>query len=39
MKDDYVAGEIIFDEKGAVKAGTLRALIVRLTSHTIAGEH
>lgn len=39
MKDDYVAGEIIFDEKGAVKAGTLRALIVRLTSHTIAGEN
>ncbi|OXG72976.1 cell division control protein 25 [Cryptococcus neoformans var. grubii Br795] len=36
MMDDYVAGEIIFDEKGAVKAGTLRALIVRLTSHTIA---
>lgn len=39
MMDDYVAGEIIFDEKGAVKAGTLRALIVRLTSHTIAGKH
>ncbi|WVQ76637.1 hypothetical protein IAR50_006310 [Cryptococcus sp. DSM 104548] len=35
MMDDYVPGEIIFDDKGAVKAGTLRALVVRLTSHSI----
>ncbi|WVW85840.1 hypothetical protein I302_107878 [Kwoniella bestiolae CBS 10118] len=34
LLDDFVPGEIIFDDKGGVKAGSLRALVVRLTQHS-----
>nr|XP_018261262.1 uncharacterized protein I303_05698 [Kwoniella dejecticola CBS 10117]OBR83420.1 hypothetical protein I303_05698 [Kwoniella dejecticola CBS 10117] len=34
LSDDFVPGEIIFDDKGGVKAGSLRALVVRLTQHS-----
>lgn len=33
---DYDPNEIVLDDKGAVKAGTIRALIARLTPHTSA---
>ncbi|EIW67419.1 hypothetical protein TREMEDRAFT_33759 [Tremella mesenterica DSM 1558] len=33
LGEDYEPNEIIFDDKGAVKAGTLKALIARLTPH------
>lgn len=36
--EDYAPEEIIFDDKGSVKAGTLRALVCRLTPHQTAGE-
>ncbi|BEJ03260.1 hypothetical protein CcaverHIS641_0104350 [Cutaneotrichosporon cavernicola] len=35
LSSDYPPGDIVFDEeKGTVKAGTIRALIERLTPHT-----
>ncbi|WWC90903.1 uncharacterized protein L201_005841 [Kwoniella dendrophila CBS 6074] len=34
LSDDFIPGEIIFDDKGGVKAGSLRALVVRLTQHS-----
>ncbi|WVR07351.1 hypothetical protein IAU60_004392 [Kwoniella sp. DSM 27419] len=34
LLDDFESGEIIFDEKGGVKAGTLKALVIRLTQHS-----
>ncbi|KAL7423553.1 cell division cycle-related protein [Cryptotrichosporon argae] len=34
LASDYGPGEIIFDDKGKVKAGTIEALIERLTPHT-----
>ncbi|GMK58437.1 hypothetical protein CspeluHIS016_0504690 [Cutaneotrichosporon spelunceum] len=35
LSSDYLPGDIVFDEeKGTVKAGTIRALIERLTPHT-----
>ncbi|WVQ83901.1 hypothetical protein IAT38_006045 [Cryptococcus sp. DSM 104549] len=34
LMDDFEPGEIIFDDKGGVKAGTLRALVIRLTQHS-----
>ncbi|WRT68200.1 uncharacterized protein IL334_005175 [Kwoniella shivajii] len=34
LSDDFIPGEIIFDDKGGVKAGTLTALVVRLTQHS-----
>ena len=37
LRDDYEPGEIIFDDRGGVKAGTLRALIARLTPHGSTG--
>jgi son of sevenless-like protein len=33
MGEDYPASDIIFDDKGAVRAGTLPALVARLTPH------
>lgn len=37
LSSDYPPGDIVFDdEKGTVKAGTIRALIERLTPHTSA---
>jgi son of sevenless-like protein len=33
LATDYPAGEIVFDENQNVKAGTPRALVVRLTTH------
>lgn len=33
LGNDYPVGEIVFDDKGGVKAGTIRALVVRLTTH------
>ena len=38
LGDDYVGNELVLDDKGGVKAGTLRALVVRLTQHGTAGE-
>lgn len=39
LSEDYDAGDLVVDEeKGTVKAGTLEALVVRLTRHGIAGE-
>ncbi|OCF40495.1 hypothetical protein I317_05665 [Kwoniella heveanensis CBS 569] len=34
LSDDFAPGEIIFDDKGGVKAGSLKALVVRLTQHS-----
>ncbi|WWD18895.1 hypothetical protein CI109_103350 [Kwoniella shandongensis] len=34
LSDDFEEGEIIFDDKGGVKAGTLTALVIRLTQHS-----
>lgn len=39
LGDDYVGNELILDDKGGVKAGTLRALVVRLTQHGTAGKY
>lgn len=36
LETDYPPGEIIFDDRGNVKAGTIRALVERLTPHTAA---
>jgi son of sevenless-like protein len=33
LGEDYDPSEIVFDDKGGVKAGTLRALVARLTPH------
>jgi hypothetical protein len=38
LGDDYIGNELVLDDKGGVKAGTLRALVVRLTQHGTAGE-
>lgn len=38
LSDDFESGEIIFDDKGGVKAGTLKALVIRLTQHSSTGE-
>ena len=37
LGDDYGPGEIVFDDRGGVRAGTLRALVARLTSHGSTG--
>lgn len=37
LSEDFIPEEIIFDDKGGVKAGTLRALVVRLTPHGSTG--
>ncbi|KAK8854953.1 hypothetical protein IAR55_003693 [Kwoniella newhampshirensis] len=34
LSDDFEQGEIIFDDKGGVKGGTLKALVIRLTQHS-----
>lgn len=36
LETDYPPGEIVFDDRGNVKAGTIRALVERLTPHTAA---
>jgi son of sevenless-like protein len=33
LGEDYDPSEIVVDDKGGVKAGTLRALVARLTPH------
>ncbi|ORY35356.1 hypothetical protein BCR39DRAFT_3332 [Naematelia encephala] len=33
LREDYEPSEIVFDDRGAVKAGTLKALVARLTPH------
>lgn len=38
LGDDYIGNELVLDDKGGVKAGTMRALVVRLTQHGTAGE-
>ena len=38
MGEDYEPNEIVFDDKGAVKAGTIKALIARLTPHGSTGK-
>ncbi len=38
LGSDYGPGEIVYDDKGGVKAGTLRAFIERLTSHVSTGQ-
>lgn len=38
LSEDYQPEEIVFDDKGGVKAGTLRALVARLTPHGATGE-
>jgi son of sevenless-like protein len=37
LGEDYDPSEIVFDNKGTVKAGTLRALVARLTPHGSTG--
>lgn len=37
LEPNYHPSEIIFDDKGAVKAGTLSALVERLTPHHSTG--
>ena len=37
LGEDYDPSEIVFDDKGGVKAGTLRALVARLTPHESIG--
>ena len=38
LKEDYDPQDIIFDDKGGVRAGTLKALVARLTPHGSTGE-
>jgi len=38
LAEDYKMEDIVFDDKGAVKAGTLQALVARLTPHGATGE-
>jgi son of sevenless-like protein len=38
ITEDYLPDELIFDDKGQVKAGTLKALVVRLTPHGSTGK-
>jgi son of sevenless-like protein len=38
LGEDYSAEDIVFDDKGGVRAGTLRGLIARLTPHGQTGE-
>jgi son of sevenless-like protein len=38
LGEDYLPSDIVFDDKGAVKAGTLRALVARLTPHGQTGK-
>jgi len=37
LGEDYEPGDIVFDDKGGVKAGTLKALVARLTPHGSTG--
>lgn len=37
LGEDYDPDDIVFDEKGNVKAGTLKALVARLTPHGSTG--
>lgn len=37
LEPNYHPSEIVFDDKGAVKAGTLSALVERLTPHNSTG--
>jgi son of sevenless-like protein len=37
LNEDYNPTEIILDDKGNVKAGTLKALVSKLTSHGQTG--
>jgi len=37
LGEDYDPSEIVFDDKGGVKAGTLKALVARLTPHGSTG--
>jgi son of sevenless-like protein len=38
LSEDYASDEIVFDDRGGVKAGTLRALVARLTPHGSTGK-
>lgn len=33
LATDFPVGELVFDDRGAVKAGTIRGLVARLTAH------
>jgi son of sevenless-like protein len=37
LGEDYDPSEIVFDDRGVVKAGTLKALVARLTPHGSTG--
>jgi len=37
LGEDYDPSDIVFDDKGNVKAGTLKALVARLTPHGSTG--
>lgn len=37
LGEDYDPSEIVFDDKGVVKAGTIKALVARLTPHGSTG--
>ena len=38
LGEDYALEDITFDDKGGVRAGSLRALVARLTPHGSTGE-